>query len=193
MPLNCYIVDDESAARERLEYLINNFLGSELNILGNSNDPGKSQDDIISLNPDLIFLDVEMPGMTGLELAESLRTKGYKGNIIFVSAYGHYAIKALRFKAFDYLLKPVDVDELKSAINRIKEERSRLFNPTITKNYELSDREIELVSLLAQGLSSEEIAKEMYLSRHTVDTHRRNIHNKTGTRNSVELLNLLKD
>ncbi|RLD58782.1 MAG: hypothetical protein DRJ05_07470 [Bacteroidetes bacterium] len=60
------------------------------------------------------------------------------------------------------------------------------------KNFEISEREEELIAYLSKGLSSEEVAAEMFLSRHTVDSHRRNIHAKTGTRNTVELLNLLR-
>jgi len=132
--------------------------------------------------------------MTGLELSEQLQAKGYKGKIIFVTAYGHYSIKAIRANAFDYLLKPVDVEELKKSIARFKSNNNQQFNPDVISNHELSNREMELVGFLSKGLSTEEIAAEMFLSRHTIDAHRRNIHTKTRTRtrNTVELLNLLR-
>jgi len=192
MPITTYIVDDEAPARERLIFLIETFLQGELEIIGQSNKTDQALKQIQKLSPELLFLDVEMPGMTGLELAEILETKAYKGKIIFITAHDHYSIKAIRANAFDYLLKPVDVDELKQAINRLKSKTNQQFNQDLIRNFELSKREMELITHLAKGLSTEEIANEMFLSPHTVVTHRRNIHTKTGTRNTVELLNLLR-
>jgi DNA-binding NarL/FixJ family response regulator len=133
-----------------------------------------------------------MPGMTGLELADTLRKKGYKGRIIFVSAHGHYSIKAIKAEAFDYILKPVDVDELKETIARYRSLSSGAPDPGLVRNFDLSERELELIQHLSKGLSSEQIAEKMFLSRHTIDTHRRNILSKTGSRNTIELLNLLR-
>jgi two-component system, LytTR family, response regulator len=70
-------------------------------------------------NPDLIFLDIEMPVMNGFDLLQKFSGKLF--DVIFVTAYSHYAIKAVRFSALDYLLKPVDKDELKSAVQRYTE------------------------------------------------------------------------
>lgn len=173
-------------------YLIREFMKDDLEVLGDSSDPRLALEQILELSPELAFLDVEMPGMTGLELAELLSKKGYKGKIIFVTGHGHYSIKAIKSEAFDYILKPVDVDELKESIKRYKAHTSGGFNPEIVQNFDLSEREFEIIQLLSTGLSSEEIAGKMFLSRHTIDTHRRNILSKTGTRNSIELLNLLK-
>src|SRR5205085_9767437 len=72
--------------------------------------------------PDLVFLDIEMPFMTGFELLQQFPQHLFE--VVFVTAYDHYAIKAIRFSALDYLLKPVDVDELKLAVKRFIEKRS---------------------------------------------------------------------
>ena len=192
MPITTYIVDDEAPARERLIYLIDHFLQGELEIVGQSGNSADALAQIQQLTPELLFLDVEMPGMTGLDLAGKLKAKGFNGKIIFVTAHDHYSIKAIRANAFDYLLKPVDVDELKQAIERLKTKDNKKFNEDVIINFELTEREMELITHLSKGLSSEEIANEMFLSRHTIVTHRRNIHTKTGTRNTVELLNLLR-
>ena len=192
MFINIYIVDDEKPARDRLLYLINKFVNDEFSVVGQTGNPEDALEEIPKLSPDLLFLDVEMPQMTGLELAEKLQNIGYKGKIIFVTAYDQYTIKAIRANAFDYILKPVDVEELKKAIKRYKEVADHEFNPEAIKNFELSEREVELISFLAKGLSSEEIAEEMFLSKHTIDTHRRNILLKTGARNTIEMLNLFR-
>src|SRR6185503_2184278 len=69
------------------------------------------------LHPDIVFLDIEMPGMDGFEMLKKISGKNF--HIIFTTAYDHYAIKAIKFAAFDYLLKPVDIEELKLAVERI--------------------------------------------------------------------------
>jgi len=73
------------------------------------------------LKPDLVFLDVEMPVMNGFVLLQNLAYRNFE--LIFVTAYDHYAIKAIRYSALDYLLKPVEVDELKTAVEKAREKR----------------------------------------------------------------------
>lgn len=192
MTISAYLVDDDTRSRERMAYIVREFFTDDLEIIGESGDPLQALEQILKLSPEIAFLDVEMPGMTGLVLADKLRKKGYKGKIVFVSAYDHYSIKAIKAEAFDYILKPVDVDELKKTILRYKSHLSGGLDPSVAKSFDLSEREQELIHYLARGLSSEEIAEKMYLSRHTIDTHRRNILTKTGSRNTIELLNLLR-
>ena len=172
--------------------MLQNFLHGEVKVLGTSTNPEEVLDVVPQTKPDILFLDIEMPEMSGIDLAKQLQSKGYWGRIIFVSGYKQYLIKALRSNAFDFILKPVDVDELKRAIERYKKEIDREFNPEIVRKYNLSKREMEVVSYLGKGLSSEEIAEKLFLSKNTVDTHRRNVLHKTKTRNVVELLNLLR-
>jgi two-component system LytT family response regulator len=72
---------------------------------------------IDSHNPDVVFLDVEMPGKSGFDLLRELTTINFK--VIFVSAHNHYSLKAIKFHAFDYLLKPIDLDELKQTVEKL--------------------------------------------------------------------------
>lgn len=193
MSIPVYVIDDDIAARERLAYIFNEFFRDEMQLVGQSGKPVEAIDQILSLGPEIVFLDMEMPGMTGLEMAAKLKELAYKGKIIFVSAHGHYSIKAIKASAFDYILKPVDVDEVKETIKRYRSYSDKNINPDLVNAYELSNREVELIKLLAKGLSSEEIADKMFLSRHTIDTHRRNILQKTGARNTIELLDLIRN
>lgn len=158
MPITTYIVDDETAACERLVYLIGHFLNGDLEIVGQSAKPLEALTQIPKLSPELLFLDVEMPGMTSLELAEKLKKTGCRAKVIFVTGFGHYSIKAIRANAFDYLLKPVDVDELKQAVERLKTKVNQL----VVKNFGLTVREIELLAFLSNDFSSDEIAKKMF-------------------------------
>lgn len=193
MRITCYIVDDSIAGRDRISAVIENFFADDLKIIGTASIASIAKDQILSFAPDLVFLDVEMPGMTGLELSQQLQDKGFKGKIVFVTGHLQYSVKALRVHAFDYLLKPIDVEELGNTLERFKNQNRGGFNRGMLQNFEISKREEELMGLMSLGLSSEEMAVETQLSRHTIDTHRRNIHHKTGTRNVVELINLFRE
>lgn len=193
MRITCFIVDDSAAGRDRIKIVIENFFSDDLEVIGMASSPSVALVQMLSQSPDIVFLDVEMPGITGLDLAQQLKDKGYKGKIIFVTGHLQYSVKALRANAFDYLVKPVDVEELEQAIDRYKKQNRGGFNPGILQNFKISKREEELMGLMSQGLSSEEMSEKTQLSRHTIDKHRHNIYQKTGTRNVVELINLFRD
>lgn len=140
----------------------------------------------------LIFLDIEMPGMDGFELWESLREKGFAGHVIFTTAHDEFVLKALRVHAMDYLLKPVDMDELRHALERYQRDsipQEKDFNRLL--DFGLTKRQVEIARRIFDGKTSNEIAEDLFLSRHTVDTHRRNILRQTGCKNTTELFKLL--
>lgn len=108
------IVDDEKGCRDTLESFLQDF--SEINVVASVNSIKLAQEAITNLHPQLVFLDIEMPGGTGFELLEKLNTLNF--DIIFTTAYDQYAIKAIKYSALDYLLKPIDPSELKETVNR---------------------------------------------------------------------------
>lgn len=113
--LKILIVDDEAAAGSILRTLIQRHVALPTDI-AICNDPGAAVNVIETFSPELLMLDVEMPGMSGFDL---LSQSGMQGmNVIFTTAYDQYAVKAIRFSALDYLLKPIDITELQNAINR---------------------------------------------------------------------------
>ncbi|MEJ2195922.1 MAG: LytTR family DNA-binding domain-containing protein [Ignavibacteriaceae bacterium] len=112
------IVDDEELAREDLKALLKDF--KEIEIIGEAETVEQTKTLIKKLDPDLIFLDIQMPGKTGFDLLEELQINA---KIIFVSAYDEYAIRAFEVNAKDYLLKPVIKERLSLAIDRLKTER----------------------------------------------------------------------
>jgi len=116
MKIKTVIVDDEESARNVLTNLLENF-HPELEIAGVGRNVKEGLSLITDVNPDLVFLDVEMPDGTGFDLLRKLDNNDF--NVIFVSAYDQYAIKAIRFSAVDYLLKPIDLEELDNAIVRV--------------------------------------------------------------------------
>ena len=118
------IIDDEIMGRMALRQKLKDFL-PQLKVLGEAESGEEGIKLIGELQPQIVFLDIEMPGMNGFEMLKKLKEK--KFHIIFTTAYDQYAIKAIKFAAFDYLLKPIDIEELKITIARFMESLSPSF------------------------------------------------------------------
>jgi two-component system LytT family response regulator len=121
MTLSALIVDDESLARRGLKHRLD-ALGS-VTIVGEASNGFEACEMISELSPDLIFLDIQMPGMSGFELLEKLQGDNLP-LIIFTTAYDQYAVDAFKVHAIDYLLKPVESDRLAEAIHRAEQRLS---------------------------------------------------------------------
>lgn len=111
------IIDDERLARKELSNLLTEY--KDIEILGEAANADEAEQLIDKLNPDLIFLDIQMPGKTGFELLETLEKTP---KVIFTTAYDEYALKAFEFNALDYLLKPIEPKRLSESINKIRKE-----------------------------------------------------------------------
>ena len=116
MKFKSLIVDDEPLARQRLRYLLQDFK-DDIEIKGEAAHGNEALDMLTKEHYDLIFLDIQMPGMTGLELLGKLT---HPPMIIFTTAFDQYAVKAFEENAVDYLLKPVERERLKKTIEKIK-------------------------------------------------------------------------
>lgn len=112
----CYIVDDEPLALNVIEQHLSKF--GEFEVCGKSTDPIEALTQIKRLQPDLLFLDIEMPEITGLELIESMQNKP---EIIITTAYREYAVEGFELKVLDYLVKPVPFKRFLKAIERFLE------------------------------------------------------------------------
>ncbi len=113
--LKVLLIDDEERATDVLRRMIEKFI-PEIKQVQACNDARKALTIIHSMQPDLIFLDIRMPHFSGFDILDKLPNKNFK--IIFTTAHDEYAIRAIRFSAFDYLLKPVDSNELTAAVKR---------------------------------------------------------------------------
>jgi two-component system, LytTR family, response regulator len=118
MDLRTVLVDDEQLAREELGYLLGQVGGVE--VIGQAGNGVEALATIERLHPDLVFLDVQMPGLTGFEVARRMLDGGPISQIIFVTAYDQHAIEAFEVNAVDYLLKPVDQARLEVALQRAR-------------------------------------------------------------------------
>jgi two-component system, LytTR family, response regulator len=116
--LKAVLLDDELRGSKLLQKKLELY-SDELHVLAVFNNAYQALEQISDLEPDVLFLDVEMPGLNGFEFLEKLGA--FEFEVIFVTAYDVYTIDALRVAALDYLLKPVDEDELKTALQRLQE------------------------------------------------------------------------
>ncbi len=111
------IVDDEMTSSQVLENLIEQNL-PDLEIVAVCNSALDAINKLNSMKPDLVFMDIELPGMTGFDILENINTIQF--DIIFTTAHSQFGIKAIQFSAIDYLLKPINTDELILAVKRVQ-------------------------------------------------------------------------
>ena len=116
--LTAIIIDDELKGRIALKQKLCDYC-PQVELLAEAGDGAEGLKLIEKYEPEIVFLDIEMPRMDGFEMLKQLRNKNF--HIIFTTAYDQYAIKAIKYSAFDYLLKPVDIEELKSAVERVEQ------------------------------------------------------------------------
>jgi len=116
--LKVLLIDDEQRATDALRLMIMKTI-PEISEVIVCNDAREAAEKIHTYQPGLVFLDIQMPHLNGFEVLEKIPNKNFK--IIFTTAYNEYAIQAIRYSAFDYLLKPVDMEELQAAVHRFLE------------------------------------------------------------------------
>ncbi|MDA0194715.1 MAG: LytTR family transcriptional regulator DNA-binding domain-containing protein [Bacteroidetes bacterium] len=118
--MTALIIDDERLARKELDKLLGSY--DEIEVIGEAVDADDALEKINLLNPDIIFLDIQMPGKTGFDLLESIERVP---KVIFTTAYDEFALKAFDVNALDYLLKPIQPERLSESINKLVETEER--------------------------------------------------------------------
>jgi two-component system LytT family response regulator len=119
--IRCVLIDDESNSLEMMEWLLKTYC-PQVQIEAMCNAASKGIEAINKFKPDLVFLDIEMPHMNGFDMLEQFDKLFF--DVVFCTAYDQFAIKAFKYSALNYLLKPVDPDDLKETIRRIEEKKS---------------------------------------------------------------------
>jgi len=122
--LRAIIIDDEKKARNNLLNLLKEYC-AEVEVLADESSISSGIKTIEKLDPDLVFLDIEMQNETGFDLLEKIKEPNF--DIIFVTAHHEYAIKAFKFSAIDYVMKPIDIDELVQAVEKVQEKKASRF------------------------------------------------------------------
>ncbi|MFC0603721.1 LytR/AlgR family response regulator transcription factor [Winogradskyella pulchriflava] len=129
--LKAVIVDDEPKAIQSLIWELSNF-SDEIEVSQSFSKPEEALKYLESNTPDCLFLDVQMPTIGGFQFLEQLEQINFA--VVITTAYDEYAIKALKHEAIDYLLKPIDSDDLRETINKIKKHNDRFLNATKLEN-----------------------------------------------------------
>ena len=145
--IRAIIIDDEPLAIEALEIILKKKCRDDVQVIATSNSPKLGKALIEEHQPDLVFLDIEMPGMSGIDLVRSFSNPTF--HVVFITAFDAYAIEALRLSAIDYLLKPVEADDIINVVAKIKS--------AIRRNENLLGTQIQnLEKLLTQNNVSSE-------------------------------------
>jgi len=198
-----FLADDHPVVRRGLRAL----LESEpyFKVVGESSDGLETVRLVRKLKPDVLILDLKMPGLSGLEVTRRVKQVSPLTRVIILSIYGDksHVIDALKSGAWGYVLKEANVDELITAIKQVVAGRRYLSQSLselvidyissgedkVEDPYELlTPREREVLYLVAQGMTNAEIASKLYISRRTVETHRANLMRKLGLKNQADLI-----
>ncbi|HPA93700.1 MAG TPA: response regulator, partial [Petrotogaceae bacterium] len=129
MIMKTFVVEDEPHSLSRLKTLLSEI--QEVSIIGQADNGIQAVSEINKLRPELVFMDINLPGKNGFEVISALE---YRPKIIFITAYQEYAIKAFEENAVDYLLKPISLERLQSAVNKV-----------IQSNKTLEDNVIDII------------------------------------------------
>jgi len=160
-PIRAVIVDDETSGIEVLEYTLKRHC-KDVEVIRSFTSSLEAAEAIPNLHPDVLFVDVEMPQLNGFELVEKLSKLNIQ--FIFTTAYNEFALKAFRVSALDYLLKPIDADELKSAVNKLKSIK-REENPAMDAllEYMKTQQQVKKISIPTdKGIVFIEISQVLY-------------------------------
>jgi FixJ family two-component response regulator len=150
--------------------------------------------------PDCILLDVNMPKMSGIDALKQLRGQGYDGPTIMISGVGEIpiAVEAMRHGAVDFIQKPFRAPDIVGQVGKIVEERQGGADSDTNKilqryphRHKLTAREVDVLAQMVRGASTKEAALALRISPRTIEVHRSNIFEKTGARNSVDLVRLV--
>jgi len=143
--IRAIIIDDSAQARKLLRLMLQE-LTPEVYIEAEAESADEGFERIKELNLDAVFLDIEMPGKSGLQLAEMLRDIHYTGKIVFTTAYNAYAIQAFRLSAIDYLLKPIQEQQLEEAVQKLLRDKSITENAkrleVLSENLKSNERQV---------------------------------------------------
>jgi DNA-binding NarL/FixJ family response regulator len=195
------IVDDHKIFRTGLRIILNGI--SSFSVIGSYPDGKSLLQALVVETPNVIFMDIKLPDENGITLTQLVKKRYPKVKVIALTMFGdiEYFNEMFDAGADGFLLKSTDTGELEKAVKEIvaggtyfaKEFIGYLslkpkFNNELPLSINLSDRELEVLKLICEGCSNNEIAEKLFISKHTVDGHRRNLISKTGVKNAPNLV-----
>lgn len=198
------LVDDHSIFSKGLSMLLNGVV--DFKVVGDANDGQELLDNLMEWEPDVILMDIKMPGLNGIEATkQALKLMpGLRVIALTMFAESHYCRSMAEAGAHGFVQKNVSGSELEKAIRTVIGGQNYFSQPLMKDlqpkempdnylfisehNEYLTEREHEVLTYISQGLSANEIAKKMFISARTVEGHRASLISKTGTRNVVDLV-----
>lgn len=201
------IADDQMLMRQGLETLLE--LEPDLQVVGQASDGAEAVELVEQLKPHVVLMDVRMPRMNGVDATRQIRARAPETQVIILTTFDddEYVFEGLRAGAMGYLLKDVSAEDLTDAIRRVARGEA-LIQPSIARKVvsefarlgapekktaahselldPLSERELEILKLLAQGMSNREIAETLFITEGTAKNHVSNIFSKLGVRDRTQ-------
>ncbi len=199
--IKIFIVDDHQMLLDGLKALLEGV--GDIELVGTERDPLKAMERIRNLAPQILLTDINMPGMTGVELTAKVKLEFPEVKVIVLSMHSDRQVIAdvMKAGADGYILKNTGKADLLNALYKISdgekyfssEITSQLLKPTTEETQVLSTREKEIVKLISEENSNAKIAEKLFISERTVETHRKNIFRKTGTKSVLGLIKWATD
>ena len=198
--IDILIVDDHEIFRNGLAFVLKTF--SNFNVIAKAENGRETLELLKFKKPDIIITDIQMPEMNGVELCEKVSKLYPNIKLLALSMFGEesYLQQILKAGAHGFVLKNIEKTELKKAIELLVQ-GSSFFSPELlpyftqkflkeSKDSEITitNREKQILNLIAQGLTNKEIAQKLFISQRTVDGHRANLISKTGSKNIIDML-----
>lgn len=192
--IKLYLAEDQQLLNTALTMILN--LETDFEVIGSATDGDTALSDIIKLKPNIVLLDIEMPKLTGLEIAKQLRLLKQDVKIMVLTTFAqeHYFQQALQNNVNGYMLKDSPSEELIRSVRSIMA-GDTIFSPElviqsfITQKKPLTPRELEILTLLKTGISTQQIAQTLFLSEGTVRNYISAILSKTASRSRIEAIN----
>ncbi len=201
--VNIALVDDHTLFRTGLRGLLS--MREDFNVVADVGSGEEFLEVLPTLEVDVVFMDISMPGINGVETTRRALQQRPDLHVIALSMHGddHFYKLMLESGASGFLLKDSDIEEVYASVDAVSEgdsyfseallgsftrNMSRIAIPEVSSEDALSDREVEILVEVCRGLSNQEIADKLFISKRTVDKHRANILEKTGCKNTANLV-----
>lgn len=191
------VVDDHQVVREGLRRILE--LDKEIKVVGEARNGGEAVTKAVSLSPDVIIMDLKMPGMDGIAASRKIKQEKPETNILILTLYGEdFLRQAIEAGVSGYLLKDSECETITKAIHQVHDGLSPIA-PSLTRGLVkelaklsensralLTTRQVEVLKLIAEGMSGKDIGQNLYISTSTVKREIRNIFNKLGVNDRAQ-------